>query len=85
MNSALRAGTAALGVMATASLATYVVVVTDFRSGLNLIWMLGLPLLFTVAFFRRSSRWVWPAALSWLTICSFCTLAITAQILGAGP
>jgi hypothetical protein len=84
MNSALRITGAFVAAVGAAALTAYLVVVADFHSGWNLLWMIGFPILATAASVRRLSRWIWPAVLGCLTICWFCALAATAQLLGSG-
>jgi hypothetical protein len=83
MMRAARVLTAGLGVIVSVALVTYIAVHVHTRSGWNLLWMFGLPTVATFIFYRRSA--LWPAAWVGLTICAFCTVALTAQVLGSAP
>ena len=84
MNNAVRVASASLGVVIAAAAATYVVVAIQFLSEWNWLWLVGVPLLSCGIFFRRSPPWIWPAAFAWLTICSFFSAVLTAEIFDVG-
>ena len=84
MNNIRRVASASIGVVATTALAACVIVANRLFSEWNWLWILGLPLAFTIIYFRRSPPWVWPAGFFWLAICSFFAFMLASQALGLG-
>ena len=84
MNLAVRLVSASLAVVATAALATSIMVASHFTSEWNWLWLLGFPFLYAVLVFRRHSLWMRIWALPWLEICAFFTMTITTAAIGGG-